>query len=73
MFFLAGIGILRVLWFPFWEVSPNIMKLGDIAYLPYMILVYPFSRVRLDIRPDLAYLSIGIGLMVFLLRARLES
>lgn len=67
MFFLAGIGILRVLWLPFWEVSPNLMKLGDIAYLPYMILVYPFSRVGLDIRLGLAYLDIGIGLMVFLL------
>ena len=67
MFFLAGIGILRVLWLPFWDVSPNLMKLGDIAYLPYMILVHPFSRLGLDIRPGLAYLSIGIGLMVFLL------
>ena len=64
MFFLAGIGILRVLWFSLWEVSPNLMKLGDIAYIPYMIFVYPFSLVGLDIRLGLAYLAIGIGLLV---------
>jgi protein-S-isoprenylcysteine O-methyltransferase Ste14 len=67
MFFLAGIGIIRVIWLPFWEISPSLMKLGDIAYLPYMILVYPFSLIGLDTRLDLAYLFIGLGLMVFLM------
>jgi len=47
MFFLAGIGVLRVVWLPFIELSPgssiyekisaasSILELGDIAYLPY--------------------------------------
>lgn len=50
MFFLAGIGVLRILWLPIIEVSPgatwpeklyfakNILELGDIVYLPYDIL-----------------------------------
>jgi protein-S-isoprenylcysteine O-methyltransferase Ste14 len=64
MFFLAGLGILRALWLPFWG---NLMKLGDIAMVPYMILTYPFALLRVDIRPYLAYLAIGLGLLVFLL------
>jgi protein-S-isoprenylcysteine O-methyltransferase Ste14 len=64
MFFLAGLGMLRALWLPFWG---NLMKLGDIAMVPYMILVYPFALLRVDIRPYVAYLAIGLGLLVFLL------
>jgi protein-S-isoprenylcysteine O-methyltransferase Ste14 len=64
MFFLAGLGMMRALWLPFWG---NLMKLGDIAMVPYMIIVYPFSLIRLDIRSSVAYLAIGLGLLVFLL------
>lgn len=47
MFFLSGIGFLRIMWLPFIELSPgssiyekistakSILELGDIAYLPY--------------------------------------
>jgi protein-S-isoprenylcysteine O-methyltransferase Ste14 len=64
MFFLAGLGILRALWLPFWG---NQMKLGDIAYLPYMIVVYPFALIGIDVRSMVAYLAVGLGLLVFLL------
>jgi hypothetical protein len=36
MFFLAGLGIFRVFWFPIWDQSLRALKLADIAYLPYM-------------------------------------
>ena len=64
MSFLAGLGVLTALWIPFWG---NLVKLGDIAYIPYMILVYPFSWVGLDIRRSIAGLFISIGLLVFIL------
>ena len=67
MFFLAGVGILRVLWIPFWDSSTNLLKLGDIVYLPYMILVYPFALIGVDIRVPLASLAIGSGLLIFFL------
>jgi len=67
MFFLAGIGILRLLWIPFWEPFPALLKLGDIVYLPYMVLVYPFALLGLDIRFPLVFLIIALGLLVFLL------
>ena len=65
MFFLAGLGILRITWIPFWEF--NLVNLGDIAYLPYMILAYPFSLAGLDIRMPLALATTGLGFFIFLL------
>jgi len=64
MFFLAGLGLLRALWLPFWG---NLLKLGDITLLPYMILVYPFALIGIDVRRAVAYLAIGLGLLTFLL------
>lgn len=64
MFFLAGLGMLRALWLPFWGA---LLKLGDIALLPYVISVYPFALLGVDIRRGLAYLAITLGLLVFLL------
>jgi len=64
MSFLAGLGILSALWLPFWG---DLVKLGDVAYLPYMILVYPFSLVGIDIRLFLADLFTSLGLFIFIL------
>lgn len=64
MSFLAGLGVLTALWTPFWG---DLVKLGDIAYLPYMVLVYPFTLVGLDIRRLLAGLFITLGLLIFIL------
>lgn len=40
MFFLAGIGILRLLWLPLFDISPQLLELGSIVYLPYLLLEY---------------------------------
>jgi protein-S-isoprenylcysteine O-methyltransferase Ste14 len=63
MVFLLGIGILRVVWLPAW--GTGIMALGDVAYLPYMAVVWPAWQVGLDVRFALAYLAVGAGLLVF--------
>ena len=69
MFFLTGIGILRVMWLPFWDSSPTLLKLGDIAYLPYWIVLYPFrllgARVVHEASTFLANLTVGVGLLIF--------
>ena len=49
MFFLAGIGILRVLWLPLLDLSPTLLKLGDIVYLPLWIATYPL--ILQDVQP----------------------
>lgn len=64
MFFLAGLGMLRALWLPFWG---PLLKLGDIALLPYVILVYPFALLGMDVRQTLAYVAIAFGLLIFML------
>ena len=67
MFFLAGLGILRVPFIPFWDPSTNLMAFGDISYLPYMALVYPFWLRGVDIKEVLAWIAIGVGLFIFVL------
>jgi protein-S-isoprenylcysteine O-methyltransferase Ste14 len=64
MFFLAGLGLMRALWLPFWG---SLMKLGDIAMIPYMIAVSPFALIGIDVRRIVAFVLIGLGLLVFFL------
>jgi protein-S-isoprenylcysteine O-methyltransferase Ste14 len=64
MSFLAGLQVLTALWVPFWG---DLVRLGDIAYLPYWVLVYPFSWVGLDIRRFLAGSLASLGLLIFIL------
>jgi protein-S-isoprenylcysteine O-methyltransferase Ste14 len=37
--------MLRLMWLPIWGPSTKLLKLGDIVYLPYMIIVYPLTLV----------------------------
>jgi protein-S-isoprenylcysteine O-methyltransferase Ste14 len=64
MSFLAGLGVLAGLWLPFWG---DLVKLGDVVYLPYMLLVFPFSLAGVDIRFVLANAFINLGLTIFAL------
>jgi protein-S-isoprenylcysteine O-methyltransferase Ste14 len=72
MFFLTGIGILRVMWLPFWDTNRILLKLGDIAYLPFLIIAIPL-RLLLPFPMAywasslVAYLAVGVGLMIFCL------
>jgi protein-S-isoprenylcysteine O-methyltransferase Ste14 len=71
MFFLSGIGILRVMWLPFWDSSPTLLKLGDIVYLPYWIVMYSLRLLgvgEMQLRNAgnlLATLTVGVGLLIF--------
>jgi protein-S-isoprenylcysteine O-methyltransferase Ste14 len=50
-----------------WDPNVNLMNFGDISYLPYMALVYPFWLARVDIREALAWIGVGAGLLIFVL------
>lgn len=67
MFFLAGAGVLRALWIPFLDSSIDLLKLGDIVYLPYRIIAYPFRLIGVDVGESIATLAIGLGILVFIL------
>ena len=55
MFFLAGLGILRVVWLPFMDVSFNVLQLGNIIFLPYDILIWLAGLFNWDAHNFLAY------------------
>lgn len=67
MFFLAGLGILRVVWMPILDVSYSWLNLGDIAYLPYMVLVYFPALIGIDIRAYVIYFFMISGMFLFIL------
>lgn len=74
MFFLAGIGVLRVLWLPMLDLSPNILRLGDIVYLPYFALAWLLAPVvwtagapAADAYILSSYMIMALGLAIFLL------
>ena len=48
MFFLGGLGFLRLLWMPFLDVSFNVMRLGDIIILPFKWLDRLYSLTGLN-------------------------
>lgn len=81
MFFLAGIGILRLLWLPLLDTSPRLLELGSIVYLPYLLLEYmavstlnavygdPILAFRIlrFFRVALTLAVMGVGILIFLL------
>jgi hypothetical protein len=67
MFFLAGLGFLNLAWLPVLDASFDIGRLGDIVYLPYNILLALFRGWGLDIHQPLVLLTIGGGLLIFVL------
>jgi len=67
MFFLAGLGILNLIWLPILDTSFKFLSLGDIAYVPYRILSYLSSLFSFDIHTPLVYALTGLGLLIFFL------
>ncbi len=67
MFFLAGLGVLNVVWMPVLDISFNAGQLGDIVYLPYRLLRSLFLKMGIDIHYPLVYLLIGLGLLIFIM------
>jgi len=65
MFFLAGLGILRVVWLPLLEISHELMALGDVVYLPYAAVAWPLVNAGLDIRDQLPWPVMGLGIAIF--------
>ena len=65
MFFLAGLAILRVIWLPILEISHEVMALGDVVYLPYAAVVWPLVNLGWDIRDQLPWPVMGLGIAIF--------
>jgi len=73
MFFLAGLGLLRLIWLPILDGAYGLtgdsefwlFGLGDVASLPYVGIVYLGALVHLDLRPILPHFMMGLGLFLF--------
>jgi protein-S-isoprenylcysteine O-methyltransferase Ste14 len=65
MFFLAGLAVLRVVWLPILDVSPELLALGDVVYLPYAVAVYPLVVAGWDVRDVVPWMVMGVGSAVF--------
>ena len=67
MSMLAGLGMLRVIWMPLVELAPGLLRLGDIAFVPYMVAVYVPALAGIDVRIFLIYGLMGFGIALFVL------
>lgn len=67
MFFLAGLGLLNVVWLPVLEAGFDTGQLGDIVYLPYRALRWAVAPLGIDIHGPVVALLMGGGLFLFTL------
>jgi len=67
MFFLGGLGLLRLLWLPFLDASFRLFRLGAIIDLPYNLLNSLYLQTGLDRRVPLSAFITGLGLLLFFL------
>jgi len=65
MFFLSGLGILRVGWFPFMDISLKILELGNVIYIPYWILMWIGRQFDWYAHNFLSYLFMIFGSLIF--------
>ena len=67
MFFLGGLGFLRLIWLPGLDISFDLMKLGDAVFIPYRIIIDLFNLIGINLTAVLPYIFIGAGLLIFCL------
>ena len=65
MFFLAGLGILRVVWLPFMDISFNALQLGNVIYLPYDFLMWLAGLFNWNAHNFLSYFFMSAGAFLF--------
>jgi len=65
MFFLAGLGFLRVSWLPFLDISFDILDLGKVIYVPYWILMWFLGLFRWDPHNFLSWIFMAAGAFLF--------
>ncbi len=67
MFFLAGLGVLNILWLPVLDISYELQRLGLIIRAPYDLLSWLFRQVGVSGYWPIVYFFIGSGLLLFFL------
>jgi len=66
MFFLAGLGFLRVSWLPFLEVSSfDLLDMGKVIYVPYWVLMWFFGLFSWNAHTFLSFFFMASGAFLF--------
>ncbi|MDX1699298.1 MAG: HEAT repeat domain-containing protein [Melioribacteraceae bacterium] len=65
MFFLGGLGFLRLLWLPGLDISFELMRLGDAVFIPYRIIIDAFNLIGINLYYTFPYIFIIAGLLIF--------
>lgn len=65
MFFLAGLGFLRILYIPLTDLSPTFLRLGDVVYIPFNCLVDLGWWLGLNPVKGIAIFFIVAGVFIF--------
>ena len=65
MFFLAGLGFLRVGWLPFLDISFDILDLGKVIYIPYWILRWLLGLIHWHPHNFISWLFMASGAFLF--------
>jgi protein-S-isoprenylcysteine O-methyltransferase Ste14 len=67
MFFLAGLGLLNVVWLPVLDISLELSRLGLVIRAPYDLLRWLLGRLRFNGYWPIVLLFIASGLLIFFL------
>jgi protein-S-isoprenylcysteine O-methyltransferase Ste14 len=67
MFYLAGLGLLNVIMFPFLDISLSLIDLGKVVLIPYWILMWIFGLFNWHAHNFLTYLFMVSGAFIFIL------
>ena len=65
MSMLAGLGLLRVVWLPIIDHYPDLLRLGHVALVPYLVTVYVPALAGIDLRVPLIHGLLGAGILLF--------
>jgi protein-S-isoprenylcysteine O-methyltransferase Ste14 len=65
MFYLAGLGLLNIIIFPFQDISLTMVDLGKVVLIPYWILMWVFDLFGRYGHKFLAYFFMGLGAFLF--------
>lgn len=67
MFYLAGLGILNVILFPFLDISVALADLGKVVLVPYWILMWFFRLFNWNAHNAIVYSCMTGGALIFVL------
>jgi protein-S-isoprenylcysteine O-methyltransferase Ste14 len=65
MFFLAGLGMLRVGWLPFWDISFQVLDMGNVVFIPYWVIEWILRQFDIWAQAEIGWVFMGIGAFLF--------